>query len=886
MENFGLKHAILTALVLSSVLFGGAAHTLASEQSGTYEVINLRAQYCVPDPYEVSMYYRIQRRIIDAFRKEYPLINPVTTHGLKLVSYTHTENMVPLMQIAGDIAPDVLYVYFSKLHTYIQMNLLYPLDIYVEDFLGATVKNGPLLSNDEYVEALSQGSNWQAIKHRVPRQSWDVMRQECPYPARAKECPYLKEWAMPVKGHHWHVWAFPIGPVARGLQYDRLLFAEHTDEGIEQRAPRDWDELLRWGKILTNPAENEFGLQIVPERIGNSFIPFLYSAGGKVVELDSDGRWRYVMDTEEAVEAAYFYARLRLEKIKRNNQVYRGIIAQAGRGVQQIRNGMQFTTLDERFLFQATDLTKGFGPVPVGPTGIRGSDFDCQMLSIFSGLADDKRRRDASWALIRFYDGEQARRVRTEMMIEEGMGRFVRPYLIEKFNSDGRYDDILRSQPKEIEEAYRLAFSSGVPVPYGKNCQQVYDEMARPLGAIWSSDIVRKAIDANDPETAKAEIREILQRSSKRINKKMLGILSPAEQRKREIVAWVVVISVVIIFSLVLRRVFRIFTPKDMISKGRWQFGKFKMAYILMAPAVLSIAVWLYWPLFKGTIIAFQNYSVLGDSVFIGIQNFSEVLYDEEFWYSLRISLTYALLFMVFGFCAPIGLAFLLQEVPRGKILFRTIYYLPAVLTGVVVIFLWRSFYSSEGLINQVLNSFIFAINGLFYHLIPLMQEPIVNIHQNWLQNHTMALFFCLLPTIWAGMGPGCLIYLAALKTVPEEIYEAADIDGAGISAKIFHIAIPTIKALVIINFIGAMIGSVRGASGFILAMTGGGPYSEQGGATEVIGLKLFYTTFGYLKFGTACAMAWVLGSMLIGFTVMQLQRLSKMEFKTVKDDA
>ena len=73
----------------------------------------------------------------------------------------------------------------------------------------------------------------------------------------------------------------------------------------------------------------------------------------------------------------------------------------------------------------------------------------------------------------------------------------------------------------------------------------------------------------------------------------------------------------------------------------------------------------------------------------------------------------------------------------------------------------------------------------------------------------------------------------------------------------------------------------VRGASGFVLAMTGGGPYAQSGGATEIIGLKIFYTTFGELKFGTAAAMAWVLGSMLIGFTVIQLQRLTRMEFKT-----
>src|SRR5205814_7837320 len=132
-----------------------------------------------------------------------------------------------------------------------------------------------------------------------------------------------------------------------------------------------------------------------------------------------------------------------------------------------------------------------------------------------------------------------------------------------------------------------------------------------------------------------------------------------------------------------------------------------------------------------------------------------------------------------------------------------------------VVIFLWKGFYSPDGLINQIVNTFISLLN-----LLPGVR--IEQIHQNWLFNPSAALFFTLLPTIWAGMGPGCLIYLAALKTVPEELYEAADIDGAGVWRNVFSVALPSIRALVAINFIGAMIGAVCGASSFVLAMTSG----------------------------------------------------------------
>ena len=128
---------------------------------------------------------------------------------------------------------------------------------------------------------------------------------------------------------------------------------------------------------------------------------------------------------------------------------------------------------------------------------------------------------------------------------------------------------------------------------------------------------------------------------------------------------------------------------------------------------------------------------------------------------------------------------------------------------------------------------------------------------------------------VWAGMGPGCLIYLAALKGIPDDYYEAADIDGASFIDKILFVVFPMLKALILINFVGAFIGSWYAAAGNILLMTGGG------GNTEVADLHIWYKAYTYLKFGPATAMAWMLGFMLIGFTVHQLQILSRVEFRT-----
>ncbi len=151
------------------------------------------------------------------------------------------------------------------------------------------------------------------------------------------------------------------------------------------------------------------------------------------------------------------------------------------------------------------------------------------------------------------------------------------------------------------------------------------------------------------------------------------------------------------------------------------------------------------------------------------------------------------------------------------------------------------------------------------------LAEPV-----RWLDDSRTALFSCVLPMLWAGMGPGCLIYLAALKGVPEELYEAADMDGATFSDKVLFVAIPTLKPLIVIQSVGAFIAAWQ-AEANILAMTAGGA------DTEVAGLHIFYKAFLFLRFGPATAAAWMLATLLIGFTLYQMKVLSRVEFRAAR---
>jgi multiple sugar transport system permease protein len=293
------------------------------------------------------------------------------------------------------------------------------------------------------------------------------------------------------------------------------------------------------------------------------------------------------------------------------------------------------------------------------------------------------------------------------------------------------------------------------------------------------------------------------------------------------------------VFALALYKVWQIFTPKEVFLSPRRnrQFWP----WMMLLPALASILLWKYVPMFMGSLMAFQDYQIVGDSQWIGLQNFADVLFDPVWWHALGKTLYYMALSLALGFFPPIILAILLQEVSHG------------------VIYLWKLLYdpSDAGALNQI--------------LLWLGMEK-----SRWIRDEHLAMLCVILPSIWAGVGPGSLIYLAALKGIPNDIYEAADIDGATFFQKVRHIVFPSLKALIIIQFIAAFIASTQ-QSGFILVMTFGGPNE----ATKVADLLIFEKAYLYLKFGIATTMAWMLGMLLMGFTVIQLRKLSNMEFKT-----
>ncbi|MBU0679757.1 MAG: extracellular solute-binding protein [Verrucomicrobia bacterium] len=796
-----------------------------------------------------------------------------------------------LLAIAGRVAPDVIYVNFRRSDTYIQQGFLYPLD----------------KPEDNYLPSFDEEES----SFRIHPKIWPVISRKGPDGQK-------------------RVWALPYGgALGKVLLYRKDLFDEAgVDYPNEQWT---WDDLHAACRKLTDPANGIYAIRFGRGKHESWYwTTFLWSMGADVLEYDEDAnRWDVVFDTPAAAEALDYYTMLCTEPWtdaegkRRYGYAYKDP-SEAYVKWERGEIAMAMGYIDEKVFATINPDVTGMAPVPIGPTGLRGGELNSRMMGLFSEI-EDPAVRDAAWEFVRFYDSKDAVEIKTRIMVEGGLGPFVNPRYLRMFG----YSELIRLAPKGWEDTFRIAIETGRPEPYGKHSNIAYDIMTEPIQQAEQMALAGKL--PQDREERLTLLHGLLKTAGDKARREMLGEIPHIEMQKRRATAAAFLIAVVAVFTWVFRRIITAFTPTSttQVKNKGLQIGRYRWAYILLIPALLTIFVWQYIPLLRGSIMAFQDYRIMGGSSWIWLDNFGNVLWDADWWSAVWNAIRYSMLVVALTFLPPVVLAILLQEVPQGKIVFRTLFYLPAVITGLVVILLWKSFYdpSERGALNAVimkipaigfllLGAVFFLVaaafarrlwqhemrlpSGAFFGVAvilfgtcyslahPIFTQPGVSlIHAlfmtlpepyRWLNDPSTSMIACVMPMVWAGMGPGCLIYLAALKGIADDFYEAADIDGATFVDKILFIVFPILKPLLIINFVGVFIGSWFGATANILAMTGGAAN------TEVAGLHIFYKAFIYLQFGPATAMAWVLGFLLIGFTVYQLRILSRLEFKTTEE--
>ncbi|HEY3418424.1 MAG TPA: sugar ABC transporter permease, partial [Armatimonadota bacterium] len=437
-------------------------------------------------------------------------------------------------------------------------------------------------------------------------------------------------------------------------------------------------------------------------------------------------------------------------------------------------------------------------------------------------------------------------------MVLSGRARFVNPHDLQRLG----FSDYLSDVPPSLRTLY-------ADLDAGRTLGKT-----EPFMGFWYT--MDMALSANVISLALAEsgesfdYRAALRSVETTANSGTMFARSAEQLKPYRPRAWMIFGLVAVLLLLFLGMIVRTNLTAHTTNSSKSRAGVYRvwLPILMLLPALALIALWGYYPLLRGMMMAFQDYHIVGKSPWVGLDNFIGIFLNPDFYIAVRQTLKFVALNLALVFVAPIILSLLLSEIPRGKVFWRSVFFLPQLTSGLVIALLWKLMYdpTENGLLNQVL-----ALLG---------GKPV-----DWLGNPHTAMIATIIPSVWAGMGISSLIYMAALKGIPDELYEAAGLDGAGLLAKLRFITIPQLMPLIIINFIGAFISTFQ-SMGNIFLLTFGGPGKE----TMVLSMAIWLEAYSNLRFSTATAMAWILGSALIGFAYLQIRILRKVEFRRVEE--
>lgn len=272
--------------------------------------------------------------------------------------------------------------------------------------------------------------------------------------------------------------------------------------------------------------------------------------------------------------------------------------------------------------------------------------------------------------------------------------------------------------------------------------------------------------------------------------------------------------------------------PRRRGTGARKQFT----AWLFLVPALLIFGLFAWWPIVRSLLLSFQRTNLVDPAVWVGLDNFRTLFADPLLGTAVGNTVFFVVLGVLIGFPAPLVLAAIMSTVRRGAGVYRFLVYLPVVIPPVVAILLWKWFYDpGSGLFNNVLGKV-----GLGPYA--------------WLESSDSAMLSLVLEATWAGMGGAVLIYLAAMVGIPGELYEAAEVDGAGIWRRIWHVMLPQLRSVIGLLLLVQLINTVQVFTEPYV-FTGGGPENS----TLTVLLLIFRYAFQDGEYGQAAALSFLM---------------------------
>jgi multiple sugar transport system permease protein len=257
--------------------------------------------------------------------------------------------------------------------------------------------------------------------------------------------------------------------------------------------------------------------------------------------------------------------------------------------------------------------------------------------------------------------------------------------------------------------------------------------------------------------------------------------------------------------------------------------------YLFISPWLAGFLFLTLWPMVQSLYYTFTDFSLLNAPKWIGLQNFTEIAQDRFFYNSLKVTFIYVLTSVPSKLAFALLVAMMMNQRIKGIGLYRTIIYLPSLIGGsIAVAVLWKN---------------IFGISGFINHIVPYLGIPA----KNWIGTPGTALGTLVTLSVWQ-FGSAMIIFLAGLKQIPSELYEAAAVDGASKLRQFVSVTLPMLSPVIFFNLIMGVINSFQSfTAAFVI--TNGGPLNS----TEMYALYLYQKAFATLHMGYASALAWIL---------------------------
>ena len=254
-------------------------------------------------------------------------------------------------------------------------------------------------------------------------------------------------------------------------------------------------------------------------------------------------------------------------------------------------------------------------------------------------------------------------------------------------------------------------------------------------------------------------------------------------------------------------------------------------AHGFLIGAVLCFLMFSWYPMVREVIMSFQE-KKRGVTSWVGMKNLDRVYHDPYFWTAWKNTAEFTAYALVIGFAVPFVVAIVLNELRHAQAYLRILVYLPVMLPPVAGVLLFKYFYNPD--------------YGLFNHLLKMFHLPT----SQWLDSSHTAMISVVIAATWMNMGAATLIYLAALQNIPGELYEAADLDGAGLWGKIWHVTIPQTRMVLSLMLLLQIVATMQEFTNVFL-LTKGGPENS----TMTVVYMVYQYAFNYNNFGSAAAL-------------------------------